>query len=96
MLTQREALEVDEALQAIGALRENAMWPRVLAEIARRRDEHREAMCDLKLSPAMRCEHITAWEDAQALTEFLEKEEARMRAALREHDDSEPFIDRKW
>lgn len=84
-MTDEQAHELDLDLDDFARLRTNRAWTtHVLPAIERMRDEHRAAMRDLKLPAAERCEHITAWEDAQLMLELLDKTEPRLRARLGE------------
>lgn len=96
-MTNSEALDLFEDLQQLKSLRENRVWKNhVLPEIARMRAEARTGMRDRTLPSAVRCEHVAEHELAETLIEFLDKEEARMRASLNEHDRSSAIIERPF
>ena len=96
-MTQAEALDLDEDLQHLKALRENRVWQHhLLPEFERIRAEQRTGMRDRALSPEQRCEHVNGFEIAESLLEFLDLAEARMRAALKEHDAACAIIERPW
>ncbi len=96
-MTLEESLQLDADLQDLKALRENRIWKNhILPEIERLRNEHRTGMRDRTRPPAERCEHVTGFDDAQTLLEYLDKEERRMREALREDDATRGIITRPF
>lgn len=96
-MTHSEALALAEDLDDLKKLRTNRFFLRhILPEIERVRDEHRVGMRDHSLPPAERCEHISAWEDAQSVLEFADKEEQRIRQLLTDWDRSNPLAAGRW
>ena len=84
--SQGKFARMEQQLRDIPALRENSAWRElILPAIEAKRDGHREQMRSIAKSAAERCEHLTAWEDAQALLEVLDAAERRLKNALAEH-----------